>query len=121
MANGMSDAFERAKIFVEGKIIHLGEPEQITDKFKKTLMVIREEGDYDNRIPIEVVNDKIEYLKNFKVGDEVKAFYNVRGNAGKGKFEGRWFVNLRLWKLEKYQKKTWTNEEDKFVPDEIPF
>ena len=82
-----------------GVIIHIGEPEQITEKFSKQLVVIEvANGEYPEQYPIEFHNAKIGEVANFAEGQEVTIHFNIRGREWVG--HGKWFTTLAAWKIE---------------------
>lgn len=81
-----------------GKIIYIAPEEQITENFKKKEFVIHEiEGQYQQEIKFEFVNNHTTYLAGYKVGDYVRVTFKVKGR----KHKDSWFVNLQGVKLLK--------------------
>ncbi len=80
-----------------GKVIRVGETEQIKDTFKKRELVIETDDKYPQSIPLEFVQDKTELLNGISEGDSVTVSYNLRGREWNGKY----YVNVQGWKLEK--------------------
>lgn len=71
--------------------------EEFASGFRKRVLVINTGGDYPQTIPVEFVKDKIELLSGLYKGQEVEASINIRGNE----HNGRYYVNLQGWKLDK--------------------
>lgn len=80
-----------------GVVIKVGETEQIKDTFKKRELVIETDEKYPQSVPIEFVQDKTELLDGLNEGDSVGVSYNIRGREWNGKY----YVNIQGWKLEK--------------------
>ena len=81
-----------------GRLIVLNETQTFSSGFSKREFVIEEsEGKFPQTIKFEIVKDNIEKLEPFKVGDEITVHYNVRGNE----HNGRYYVNLVAWRLER--------------------
>lgn len=59
--------------------------------FKKREFVVSTEDTYPQHVKFEIVNDSVDYLDSFSVGDKVKVAYMIRGNE----FNGKYYVNLR--------------------------
>ena len=82
---------------VTGKIIAL--TEKISGETKagkdwgKISFVVQTDEQYNNTYPLENFNNKVQTPK---VGDFVKAEFNINANEWKGKY----FVTLVCWKLE---------------------
>lgn len=86
---------------IDGKIHVKGEVKQVTDSFAKRQLVINTEGDYPNFNDMQLVQDKCELLDDFKVGDLVKVYFNLRGRAWESPSgETKYFNSLDVWKIE---------------------
>ena len=81
-----------------GRVVHVGQTETVGEKgFRKRLLVVTDESEkYPQEVPFEAVQDGVDKLDNIKVGDTVEVSYNIRGNA----YNGKWYVNLNLWKVD---------------------
>jgi hypothetical protein len=82
---------------ISGTVIKVGETDQIKDTFKKREIVIETDEKYPQSVPIEFVQDKTELLDGLNEGDSVAVSYNLRGREWNGKY----YVNVQGWKLEK--------------------
>lgn len=88
---------------IQGKITSIGEVRQVSDKFK-TRDVIVEYSDsnpeFANPIKFELVQDKVDIIDPYKVGDTVGVHFNLRGRAFTGK-DGKttYFNSLVIWRL----------------------
>jgi len=84
---------------VIGKVIHIGNTETVgsAGTFQKRLIVVATSEQYSQQIPVDFVQDKCSILDNYKVNDEVKISINIRGNE----YQGKWYVNLQGWRIEK--------------------
>lgn len=80
-----------------GKVIRVGETVNVSDKFKKRELVIETDEKYPQSVPLEFVQDKIELLDGINEGDAVTVSYNLRGREWNGKY----YVNVQGWRLEK--------------------
>jgi len=97
---------------VIGKVILVGNTEEVGQNgFTKRLMVVETSEQYPQKLAIDFVKDKTSVLDNYKVGDEVKVSVNLRGTE----YNGRYFVNLQGWKIEK------TNEGNAPSDESDPF
>ena len=83
-------------IKVSGPITFISDPQVISDKLTKQTIVITMGDKYPEPIAVEAANDKLDMLHGLKVGDEIVAYANLRGRE----WNGRYFVNLSLWKIE---------------------
>jgi hypothetical protein len=83
---------------VIGKVIVLGNTEEVGQNgFTKRIIVVETSEQYPQKLAIDFVKDKCSILDNYKVGDEVKVSVNLRGTE----YNGRYFVNLQGWRIEK--------------------
>lgn len=83
---------------IKGSIHLIGETETVGNNgFTKRLVVIETQEQYKQTIPVDFVKDKTNILDNYEVGDTVDVSVNVRGNE----YNGKYYVNLQGWKIEK--------------------
>lgn len=76
------------------------------DWTKQTFVIEEVEGQYPKKIAIDAFNKDI----GAEIGDTVKAFINIESRE----WEGRWFTNIGLWKVEIIERGTM------IAPDSIP-
>lgn len=83
---------------IEGKIHLINEIQTFNSGFSKREFVVEvEDGKFPQQIKFEAVKEKTSLTDGLKVGDPVKVFFDIRGNE----YNGRYFVNLNAWKLER--------------------
>jgi hypothetical protein len=84
---------------VTGKVHLIGEEQVVgsAGTFKKRTIVIATNEQYIQYIPIDFVQDKCSILDKYAVGQEVNVSVNVRGNE----YQGKYFVSLNGWRVEK--------------------
>ncbi|MCX6139649.1 MAG: DUF3127 domain-containing protein [Candidatus Kapabacteria bacterium] len=76
--------------------------QQVKDTFKKREFVIEmQDGNYPQHIKFQVTQDRCALLDSFKVGQQVKVLFNLRGRPFQGK-DGQtmYFTNLEAWRIE---------------------
>ena len=95
------------------KVIGAEETVGSAGTFKKRLVVVQTDEQYPQSIPVDFVQDKCSVLDKYAVGDKVKVSVNVRGNE----YNGKYYVSLNGWKIEK----TATVEVAAPTPDDLPF
>ena len=82
---------------VKGTIKHIGDTEQISDKFKKRIIVLEiPDEKYPQTVPFEFAQKNTSLLDEFSVGNEATITFNLRGSEYKDKF----YVSLSGWKIE---------------------
>ena len=87
---------------ITGTIKTILKEEKVSDKFRKRVFVITDNSSqYPQIIPFELVNDKCGLIDSYKVGDEVKVLFNVRGREWTSpKGEVKYFTSLNAWRIE---------------------
>lgn len=90
---------------ITGTIKHVFDTEQVNDKFKKRTVVLTiKDGQYEQHIPVEFVQDNVDKLNDVGEGQEATIHINLRGREWNDKY----FVNVQGWKIEVTE--TETNE-----------
>lgn len=83
---------------IEGKIHLIEDIKTFDSGFSKREFVVEvEDGNYPQMVKFEAVKDKTSLTDGLSKGDAVKVFFDIRGNE----YNGRYYVNLNAWKLEK--------------------
>ncbi len=86
---------------VSGRVLQINPTKVVTEKFsKRELILLVDPGKYEQEILIEAAGAQIEMLDALRVDDEVKAECNLRGRRWDGPNGTKWFLELRLWKIE---------------------
>lgn len=89
----MAKSFE-----LEGTVKLISEIQTFASGFSKREFVVEvEDGKYPQEIKFECVKDKTALTDGLSEGDAVKVTFDIRGNE----YNGRHYVNLNAWKLEK--------------------
>lgn len=81
---------------IEGKIIHLGQVEQKSEKFRMRIIVIETAGQYPQQIPVQFTNANVDKADALKLGDAVSVSCNIRGRE----YGGKWYLSLDAWRIE---------------------
>jgi len=86
---------------ITGKIKQIGETQTFgANGFRKREFVITTDEKYPQHIPLECVQDKVDLLNNFKVGQVVKATVNVQGREWTNpQGEVKHFLSLQAWSI----------------------
>ncbi len=83
---------------LEGTVKVINEVQSYASGFSKREFVVEiEDGKFPQSIKFECLKEKASLIDNFRVGDPVKVFFDIRGNE----YNGKYYVNLNAWKLEK--------------------
>lgn len=81
---------------IEGRIIHLGQVEQKSEKFRMRIIVIETAGQYPQQIPVQFTNANVDKADSLKLGDAVSVSCNIRGRE----YGGKWYLSLDAWRIE---------------------
>jgi len=83
---------------LEGTIEKIGDVQKFKNDFTKVEVIVKKvDGEYENMIRFETVNKVAErVVENLKVGQKIKAQFDLRGNEYKGKF----YTNLVMYKWD---------------------
>jgi single-strand DNA-binding protein len=81
---------------LNGKLKVLFDTQSFPSGFTKREFVITTEEQYPQDVKFELVKDKTSMIDKFRVGDQLKVSFNVRGNE----YQGKYFVSLQAWRIE---------------------
>lgn len=83
---------------LEGKIHLINDVQEFSSGFTKREFVVEAmDGKFPQMIKFECIKEKTSLTDGFHQGDAVKVSFDIRGNE----YNGRYYVNLNAWKLEK--------------------
>lgn len=87
-----------------GVVVHVGQPEQITDTFSKRDLILKIDGEtqYPQEIKMQAANEKMDKLNGLGPGARITVGFNMRGSSYNRKSDGKkdWFLNLNIWRVE---------------------
>jgi hypothetical protein len=91
---------------ITGKIIDISPVNQVSDKFKKREFVIekKEAGGsavFIDYVKFQLVQDKCDLINESFLNEEVKIWFNLKGNKWERDGKINYFTNLDAWKIEK--------------------
>lgn len=83
---------------IKGVIHLIEETQEIGEKgFKKRLLVVKTESEYQNLVPIDFTKDNVDLLDSFSEGDAVVVGVNIGGREWNGKY----FAAINGWRISK--------------------
>lgn len=86
----------------QGLLRQIYEEKKITDKFRIKEFVIIVAETYPQYISLQLSGDRLDLLDPYKIGDEIKVHFNIRGRAWKNKEgEEKYFNSLHAWRIER--------------------
>jgi hypothetical protein len=91
---------------ITGKVIDISPINQVSDKFKKREFVIekKEAGGaavFIDYIKFQLIQDKCELINESFLNEDVKIWFNLKGNKWERDGKINYFTNLDAWKIEK--------------------
>ena len=90
---------------VQGKVKMIGQTQTFGNNgFRKREIVVTTEEQYPQHIMVEFVQDKVDLLNNFQVGQPVKISINLRGREWVNpQGETKYFNAIQGWRIEHLQ------------------
>lgn len=105
---------------ITGKIIQkLNKTEGISKAGKawsKQEFVIETQETYPKKVMISTMNEKVNDLERFNVGDVITASLNLESRE----YNGRWYTDARAWKIQGQGAGSGSPAMDPFHPDNEP-
>jgi hypothetical protein len=111
---------------ITGKVVEVLPLIQVSEKFRKREFVIerKETGSgavFIDYIKFQLVQDKCEMINESYLHDEVKVYFNIRGNRWERDGKVNYFTNLDAWKIERTTSVMPEQQNSRqFPPEEIP-
>ncbi len=88
---------------IKGKLLEVSDTQQISDTFKKREFVLEyaENPQYPEFVKFEAIQDKCALLDNYKSGDEIDVYFNIKGRKWNDPKGGvKYFNSLQAWKID---------------------
>ena len=87
---------------IQGSIKLIGNVQEISPTFKKRELVVTTDEQYPQTISVEFIQDKIDLLNKFEVGQNVKVGINLRGREWENPQtkEIKYFNSIQGWRIE---------------------
>ncbi len=91
---------------ITGRVIDILPVNQVSDKFRKREFVIekKESGGgavFVDYIKFQLIQDKCDLINESFLNEEVKIWFNLKGNKWERDGRINYFTNLDAWKIEK--------------------
>ena len=91
---------------ITGKVIEVQPVNQVSDKFRKREFVIekKETGGtavFVDYIKFQLVQDKCDLINESYLGEDIKIWFNLKGNKWERDGKVNYFTNLDAWQIEK--------------------
>jgi hypothetical protein len=94
---------------ISGRLAERFETQKVSDRFQKREFVleIKSTGnsgfEFVDLIKFQATQDKCSLLDQFRIDEEVKVSFNLRGRKWERDGQVSYFTNLEAWKIEKVQ------------------
>jgi hypothetical protein len=86
---------------ITGKIKVIGNQQQVSQTFVKRELVVATDEQYPQSILIEFIQDKVDLLDKYKVGDNVTVSVNLRGREWiSPQGEVKYFNSIHGWRVQ---------------------
>jgi hypothetical protein len=112
---------------ITGKVIDVLPVIQVSDKFRKREFVIekKESGSggavFIDYLKFQLVQDKCDLINESFLQEEIKIWFNIKGNKWERDGKVNYFTNLDVWKIEKASSSNQEQPGRKQVPlEDIP-
>ena len=91
---------------ISGKVIDISPVNQVSDKFKKREFVIekKETGGaavFIDYIKFQLIQDKCDLINESFLNEEIRIWFNLKGNKWERDGKINYFTNLDAWKIER--------------------
>lgn len=91
---------------ITGKVIDVLPVNQVNDKFRKREFVIEKKDTggsavFIDYIKFQLIQDKCDLINESFLNEEVKIWFNLKGNKWERDGKINYFTNLDAWKIEK--------------------
>ena len=107
-----------------GTLAVIGDTQQVKETFQKRAFVVSVmDGNYEQLIECQVTKDKCRELDGYKVGDQVRVLFNLRGRKWHNPTKGidQYFTTLEAWKLERNGFGNAPTQDKTEMFDDVPF
>ena len=89
-----------------GKVLEIFPTQEVSATFKKREFVIEKSESSGDRtftdfIKFQLIQDRCALADNFKIGDEVKVTFNIKGSKWEKEGRTNYFTNLDVWRMER--------------------
>jgi single-strand DNA-binding protein len=86
---------------VTGRLHEIFDEQQVSEKFRKREFVLEvQDGQYPQQIKFQLTQDKSNLIDPYKMGDEVKVTFDLRGRGFNKNGQMLYFTNLEAWRIE---------------------
>jgi hypothetical protein len=110
---------------INGKVIDISPVNQVSDKFKKREFVIEKKDTggsavFIDYIKFQLIQDKCDLINESFMNEDVKIWFNLKGNKWERDGKINYFTNLDAWKIEKISQARDQNVQSHTTLEDIP-
>jgi len=112
---------------ISGRLAERFETQQVSDRFQKREFVleIKSSGntgfEFVDFIKFQATQDKCSLLDQFRIDEELKVSFNLRGRKWEKDGKVSYFTNLEAWRVEKVQNDSNGSSIDSSAPGQDSF
>ena len=102
-----------------GKVLQLL-PEQTgtgrNGQWSRQDFIVETQEQYPRKVCFSAWGEKVSLLKSFKTDDTVKVYFNIESRD----YNGRWYTDLRIWKIESAVRSAAAITDEKYMTPGAP-
>ncbi len=101
---------------IQGKIHKVFPSENKSGNFQAREFVIEvESGQYSQLIKFQLTQDRCDLIESYSEGEEIQVHFDLRGRE----WDGKYFINLNAWRLNRPSSTEKTDSPKPTVQDEV--
>lgn len=88
---------------ITGRLKTVNPTEKVSDRFQKREFVLTTESatPYPQHVQFQITQDKCGIMDKFKIGEELRVHFNLRGREWNGPQGVKYFNTLDAWRVER--------------------
>ena len=101
---------------IQGKLHKVFPSENKSSNFQAREFVIEvESGQYSQLIKFQLTQDRCDLIESYSEGEEIQVHFDLRGRE----WDGKYFINLNAWRLNRPSSTEKTDSPKPAVQDEV--
>lgn len=86
---------------IEGIIHNISAISQPKENFRVREVIIKTVEQYEQYIPVQLINDRTQFIEQYSIGETVKLHCNIKGRRyTNNQLQEKSFLSLECWKIE---------------------
>ena len=111
-----------------GQLEVKNDTQQVNERFQKREFVLRTDEErndrtFTNYIKFQLIQDKVDLIEPYQVGESLKVSFNIKGNRWEKDGKVNFFTNLDAWRIQKADEQGggFQNQQEDFPATGVPF